>query len=71
MQLHEAFQLVEALGVEEANKLIQDEEWKLLAITQRERVGSVYVLGKPRPVDLKPKVRISQEVLDKAADKKR
>lgn len=71
MQLHEAFQLVEALGVEEANKLIQNEEWKLLAIMQRERVGSVYVLGKPRPVDPKPKGRILQEALDKAADKKR
>ncbi|WP_234696605.1 hypothetical protein, partial [Pseudomonas cannabina] len=55
MQLHEAFQLVEALGVEEANQLIQQEGWKLLAITQRERVGSVYVLGKARPVDTKPK----------------
>lgn len=29
MQLHEAFQLVEALGVGEANQLIQQEGWKL------------------------------------------
>ncbi|EGH25032.1 MULTISPECIES: hypothetical protein [Pseudomonas syringae group] len=55
MQLHEAFQLVEALGVEEANQRIQQEGGKLLAITQRERVGSVYVLGKAGPVDPKPK----------------
>ncbi|RMR49592.1 hypothetical protein ALP86_03063, partial [Pseudomonas amygdali pv. mori] len=55
MQLHEAFQLVEVLGVEEANQRIQQEGGKLLAITQRERVGSVYVLGKAGPVDPKPK----------------
>ncbi|MBN4178776.1 hypothetical protein [Pseudomonas savastanoi] len=64
MQLHEAFQLVEALGVEEANQLIQQEGWKLLAITQRERVGSVYVLGKAKE---KPSMKVSKDLLTRAA----
>lgn len=49
MQLHEVYELKEAIGVEDANQLIQNEGWKLLAINQRERVGSIYVLGKTKP----------------------
>lgn len=49
MQLSEAYELKETIGVEDANRLIQKEGWKLLAVGQRSRVGSIYVLGKPVP----------------------
>lgn len=49
MHMHEVYELKEAIGVDDANELIQNEGWKLLAINQRERVGSIYVLGKTKP----------------------
>ncbi|KPZ16413.1 hypothetical protein ALO95_200112 [Pseudomonas syringae pv. antirrhini] len=48
MQMHEVFEVTEAVGVDETNRLIQQDGWKLVAVTQRDRVGTVYVLGKPK-----------------------
>lgn len=54
MQIHEAGQVVEVLGDEQANRMLAD-GWMLLAITSgihprdSQRSTVCYVLGKPKP----------------------
>jgi hypothetical protein len=49
MEMHEAYELKEALGADEANRLIQGDGWKLLAVTQTSKAGPMYILGKKKP----------------------
>lgn len=56
MELHEAYEVIEVYGAQEANKAIQKDGWKLLAIAsatspQAPTVVTIYyLLGKRKPV---------------------
>ncbi|SFL53701.1 hypothetical protein [Azotobacter beijerinckii] len=58
MQLHEAHEVKEVYSPQEANKAIQQEGWKLIAVTSasnpknEDRMAVCYVLGKPAPAPL-------------------
>lgn len=56
MEMHEAYEVIEVYGAQEANTAIQKDGWKLLAITSAASpqaptfITICYVLGKRKPV---------------------